>query len=168
MKYLDEFRDSALVRELAARIRHDAVRPLRMMEVCGTHTMAIARFGIRSLLPEQITLISGPGCPVCVTPQAQIDRFIRAGGRSGDHPHQLRRYAARARLDGSLEVARARGADVRPVYSPLDALQIARAHPHRRVVFFAVGFETTIPAVALALLEARQHRHRQLFHPLRA
>ena len=156
MRYVDEFRDSGLARDLAEQIRREATRPLCFMEVCGTHTMAITRYGIKSLLPENLRLISGPGCPVCVTPQAQIDRFIGLGKSS---EAVLATFGDMIRVPGTrsnLEAERARGADVRVVYSPLDAVAIARANPDKRAVFFGVGFETTAPAVALAILEAQK------------
>lgn len=158
MKFVDEFRDQHIARELAARIAQAAVRPLTFMEVCGTHTMAIARHGLKALLPQTVRLISGPGCPVCVTPQADIDRFIALGSLPDVI---LTSFGDMLRVPGShstLEKERARGTDVRVVYSPLDAVQIARRHPDRRVVFCGVGFETTAPGVALAILEA-QRKH---------
>jgi len=157
MKYVDEFRDSDLARGLAERIRRDAgLTRVKLMEVCGTHTMAVARHGIKSLLPENVKLISGPGCPVCVTHQGCIDGFIELGRR----PDMiLTTFGDMMRVpgnDSTLEAERARGADVRVVYSPLDAIEIARENPEKRVVFFGVGFETTTPAVALAIVEARR------------
>ena len=154
MKYVDEFRDSGLALEMAEAIRREAMQPIRIMEVCGTHTMAIARHGIRKLLPDNVRLISGPGCPVCVTPQTQIDRFIALGKLDGVI---LTTFGDMMRVPGSvsnLETERARGADVRVVYSPLDAVGVAAENPGKRVVFFGVGFETTTPSVALAILEA--------------
>jgi len=156
MRLIDEFRDSTLAREIAARIHREAVRPMQFMEICGTHTMAIARYGLKALLPETIRLISGPGCPVCVTPQAQIDAFIRLGTQPDV---TLASFGDMLRVPGStttLETARAGGADVRVVYAPLDAVELARQHPERRVVFCGVGFETTMPAVALAVTEAQR------------
>ena len=156
MRYIDEFRDSGMAREIAARIHAEATRPIKLMEICGTHTMAIARHGIKALLPDAVCLLSGPGCPVCVTPQAEIDRFI-ALGQLPDIT--LTSFGDMLRVPGSsstLETERARGADVRVVYSPLDAVEIARATPQRRVVFCGVGFETTTPAVALAIIEAKR------------
>ena len=156
MKFIDEFRDQKIAHGLAARIARAAVKPFTFMEVCGTHTMAIARHGLKALLPETVRLISGPGCPVCVTPQADIDRFIALGGLPDVI---LATFGDMLRVPGSrstLEKERARGADVRVVYSPLDAVRIAREHPDRRVVFCGVGFETTAPGVALAILEAQR------------
>lgn len=163
MKYIDEFRDSALARELADAIHRVARHPMTFMEVCGTHTMAIARFGIKSLLPETVRLISGPGCPVCVTPQGDIDRFIQLG----EEPDViLTSFGDMLRVPGtasSLEMERARGADVRIVYSPLDAVDLAQHHPDRRVVFCGVGFETTTPSVALAVIEAQERKLTNFF-----
>lgn len=154
MKYIDEFRDSTLAREIAQRIRELPSKPMKLMEVCGTHTMSIARHGIKGLLPESIKLLSGPGCPVCVTPQAEIDRYIDLGRQPGT---VLTTFGDMIRVPGtttSLEMERAKGADVRVVYSPLDAVETAQRNPELRVVFFGVGFETTTPAVALAIQEA--------------
>ena len=156
MRYVDEFRNSSLAHDIAERIHREAVRPLRLMEVCGTHTMAIARCGIKELLPESLMLISGPGCPVCVTSQRQIDQFIGLGKLPDTI---LTTFGDMIRVPGSestLETERAGGTDVRVVYSPLDAVGIARENPDKRVVFFGIGFETTIPAVALAVLEAQK------------
>ncbi|MCL6519377.1 MAG: hydrogenase formation protein HypD [Armatimonadetes bacterium] len=158
MRYVDEFRDFTLARTIVENINRIAARPLTLMEVCGTHTMAIARFGIRNLLPPNIRLISGPGCPVCVTPQAIIDCFIELGRAPNVI---LATFGDMIKVPGSrttLEAERARGIDVRVVYSPLDSVIIARENPEKQVVFFGVGFETTIPAVALAVLEARELR----------
>ena len=156
MRYVDEFRDAGLAIGIAEVIGAEAKRPVRLMEVCGTHTMAIARYGIRGLLPDSVRLISGPGCPVCVTPQRAIDRFIQLG-RLEDVT--LATFGDMVRVpgtSGSLETERANGADVRVVYSPMDAVDLARRSPDREVVFFGVGFETTTPAVALAVREAKQ------------
>lgn len=151
---LERFSDPKLAARLARRIEELATKPAAIMEVCGTHTMAIARYGIRSLLPPQVRLISGPGCPVCVTPQADIDRMIEIARQPevvfctfGD---MIRVPGSR----GSLAQARAQGADVRVVYSCLDAVELAAAMPDRMVVFAGVGFETTSPTAAAAVLEA--------------
>ena len=156
MRFVDEFRDPALARDLADALRRETPRSMRLMEVCGTHTMAIARFGIKAALPEGVRLISGPGCPVCVTPQSLIDAFIELGRRPD---MTLTTFGDMLRVPGTdtnLEVERARGADVRIVYSPLDAVALAAENPSRKVVFFGVGFETTAPAVALSVLEAQR------------
>lgn len=144
-----------MIRTIAARIEALSPAPCAFMEVCGTHTMAIARYGLRMLLPEGVRLISGPGCPVCVTSQASIDHFIALGRRPGT---VLTCFGDMIRVPGSewsLEQEQARGADVRVVASALEALAIAKSAPEREVVFFGVGFETTAPSVALALRDAR-------------
>ncbi|NQT90436.1 MAG: hydrogenase formation protein HypD, partial [Candidatus Omnitrophica bacterium] len=137
--------------------------PIRLMEVCGTHTMAIARSGIKKLLPEMVELISGPGCPVCVTAQGHIDRAI-AIAAIGDVI--MTTFGDMMRVPGSrisLEEAKAKGADVRIVYSCLDALTIARENPQKRIVFMGVGFETTSPTVAATVKEAKRTRVKNFF-----
>jgi hydrogenase expression/formation protein HypD len=154
MRYVDEYRDPAAARALADAIVRDTTKPWRIMEVCGGQTHAIVRFGIDQLLPQEITLIHGPGCPVCVTPAGLIDAAVAAALRPGV---TLCSFGDMLRVPGtgkSLVAARADGADVRIVYSPLDAVALAEAHPDREVVFFAVGFETTAPANAMAVREA--------------
>jgi hydrogenase expression/formation protein HypD len=154
MKFIDEFRDQALVQELTRRLSAFTDNPATIMEVCGTHTMAAARFGLKTLLPPNVKLISGPGCPVCVTAQADIDAFL-ALGQIPDVV--LASFGDMLRVPGShtsLEGLRAQGATVRVVYSPLDAVEQARQMPEKHVVFFGVGFETTMPASALAIKTA--------------
>jgi len=157
MKFVDEYRRSASVRHLERQIRQLARRlrqKVRFMEVCGGHTMAIHRFGIPSLLPEEIGLVSGPGCPVCVTPTTYIDRAIELGNAESVI---LATFGDLYRVPGSngtLEDAAGRGVDVRVVYSARDALQIAARNPEREVVFLAIGFETTAPTVAATVQEA--------------
>ncbi|UFS69238.1 hydrogenase formation protein HypD [Geomonas sp. RF6] len=151
MNYLDQFRDRDLVLGLSRRIAaltEGVERELTFMEVCGTHTMAIYQYGIRSLLPPQVRLISGPGCPVCVTANPYLDRAV-ALSRLPDVT--ITTFGDMLRVPGSsssLMEERARGADVRIVYSPLDAVQYAAKNPQRRVVFLGVGFETTAPIIA--------------------
>jgi len=155
MKFLDEFRDPELVRGLLDEIGKLEIRAT-LMEVCGTHTMAIAKAGLRKLLPQSLRLISGPGCPVCVTPQSDIDAFIALGKEPG---FILTTFGDMLRVPGrlgSLETARAKGVDVRIVYSPMDALEIARRTPDHKVIFFAVGFETTAPTTALTVKTAAE------------
>lgn len=161
MKFIDEFRDPALARTLVAQIRgevaaHPEIRPVRLMEFCGGHTHAIFRFGLRQLLAGDVEMRSGPGCPVCVTAAGDLDRAIAMA----EVPDViLATFGDMVRVPGSrgtLQDSRAAGADVRIVYSPLDALQIAREHPAREVVFLGVGFETTAPGVAATLLEAER------------
>lgn len=157
-RHSGEYRDATLVGGLAERIRRRSRRPLRIMEVCGTHTVSIFRHGIRSLLPETITLLSGPGCPVCVTDTSEIDACIALARR----PEVLvATFGDLLRVPGSrssLERERAGGSEVRVVYSALDALELARRHPDREVVFLGIGFETTAPTVAAAVLAAQQAR----------
>ncbi len=156
MTNLDELRDPVLLTRLSEQLRGMAVPPATLMEVCGTHTVAIARYGLRQALPEGVRLISGPGCPVCVTPQDQIDLFIALGGIGGV---TLATFGDMVRVPGtdkSLEEARAEGVELLIVYSPMDALEAAARRPEEQVVFFGIGFETTAPAVALAILEAKR------------
>lgn len=157
MKFVDEFRDPARARILVDRIteRADRIgRPLAIMEVCGGHTHTIFRFGLEHVLPPSITLVHGPGCPVCVLPMGRVDDALalaRIPGVTFCTFGDAMRIPGSA---GSLLDARAAGADVRMVYSPLDALALARSAPERQVVFFAIGFETTMPSTALTVLEA--------------
>ncbi len=158
MKFIDEFRNKDLVRELVRRLQRLAAGPATIMEVCGTHTMAAARFGLKSLLPDQVQLISGPGCPVCVTAQLDIDAFLALGDEPGV---VLASFGDMLRVPGSLtslERRRAQGLAVRVVYSPLDAVELARQEPGKHLVFFGVGFETTMPAIAMAIRLAAQAR----------
>ncbi|MFY9328882.1 MAG: hydrogenase formation protein HypD [Georgfuchsia sp.] len=158
MKYIDEFRDADLARGLAAAIAREArpERQYRLMEFCGGHTHAISRYGIADLLPSNVQMIHGPGCPVCVLPIGRIDQAIRLAREFGVI---LCTYADTLRVPAShslsLLKARAQGADVRMVYSTADALRIARDNPEREVVFLAIGFETTTPPTAVALKQAR-------------
>jgi hydrogenase expression/formation protein HypD len=154
MKYLDEYRDADAARKLANEIARISSRPWTIMEVCGGQTHAIVRFGIDELLPPDIMLVHGPGCPVCVTPVEIIDKAIEIAGR---HNVIFTSFGDMLRVPGSGEdllSVKARGGDVRIVYSPMDALALAQANPDREVVFFAVGFETTAPANAMAVSEA--------------
>jgi len=156
VKSLEGFRDRARVEVLARALSDEArgLAPMTFMEVCGTHTMAVARSGLHDFLPENVELLSGPGCPVCVTPNAYLDRAV-ALGRLEDVC--ITTFGDLVRVPGSsssLEAERARGRDVRVVYSPTDALALAREHPERRVVFLAVGFETTAPAIAATVSRA--------------
>ncbi len=154
MKFSEEFRDKVLVRELVTRLQELAPAPATLMEVCGTHTMAVARFGLKALLPPGVRLISGPGCPVCVTAQEDLDGFLALG----QLPEViLTTFGDMVRVPGShtsLDRLRAAGAAVQIVYSPFDAVALARRQPERHIVFFGVGFETTMPATALAVRTA--------------
>jgi hydrogenase expression/formation protein HypD len=156
MKFREEYRDPATAHRLAEAITRMTTRPWTIMEVCGGQTHAIVRYGIDQLLPPEITLIHGPGCPVCVTPVDYVDKAIEIADRSDT---VLCSFGDMLRVPGSggdLLAAKSRGADIRIVYSPLDALQIARRAPDREVVFFAVGFETTAPANAMAAYRAKR------------
>lgn len=155
MKFVDEFRDADAARGYADALARITTRPWTLMEVCGGQTHAIVRFGIDRLLPDGVTLLHGPGCPVCVTPIEIIDEALELASRPDVI---LCSFGDMLRVPGSSEDlfrVKSRGGDVRIVYSPLDALQIARQEPHRQVVFFAVGFETTAPANAMAVAQAQ-------------
>ncbi|RLC62920.1 MAG: hydrogenase formation protein HypD [Chloroflexota bacterium] len=154
MRYIDEFRDPRLARKLVANIQARSTRPVRFMEFCGGHTHAIFRHGLRQMLPPTVELRSGPGCPVCVTANTDLDRAIALAKLPGVILATFGDMLKVPGSHGSLQTARAEGADVRVVYSALDALQIARDHPERAVIFLGVGFETTAPTVAAAILEA--------------
>ena len=156
MKFVDEFRDGKAAHALAEAIRRKVTRPWSLMEVCGGQTHAIVRYGLDELLPEGISLIHGPGCPVCVTPVALIDQALAIAARPNV---TFCSFGDMLRVPGSQEdlfSVKSRGGDVRVVYSPLDALTLARENPAREVVFFAVGFETTAPANALAVSQAKK------------
>ena len=157
MKFVDEFRQPELIRKTADEIRRlaDPARHYRFMEVCGGHTHAIYRFGLKDLLPANIELIHGPGCPVCVLPMGRIDDGLAIAAGSGRDLRRVRRHDAGARRTGSPLEHKARGTDVRIVYSPSDALKLARTNPDHHVMFFAIGFETTAPSTALTLMRAR-------------
>ena len=155
MKYIDEFRDPQLARKLLTRIQSRSKRSVRFMEFCGGHTHAIFRHGLRQMLPPTVDLRSGPGCPVCVTANIDIDRAI-AMARLPDVI--LATFGDMLKVPGShgsLQMAKAEGADVRIVYSPLDALQIARDRSDKNVIFLGIGFETTAPGVAVSVLGAQ-------------
>jgi hydrogenase expression/formation protein HypD len=159
MKYLDEYRDGELAQKIAREVHRVTTRPWNIMEVCGGQTHAIVKFGIDELLPKQITLIHGPGCPVCVTPLEIIDKALDIAAR----PNVIfTSFGDMLRVPGSttdLLSVKARGGDVRIVYSPLDAVRLAGENPAKEVVFFGVGFETTAPATAMAVYQAA---HKQL------
>jgi hydrogenase expression/formation protein HypD len=155
MKYLDEYRDPVKVKTLLKEIGSVVTQPWNIMEICGGQTHAFLHNGLDAMLPPEIELIHGPGCPVCVTPLEQIDRAITIASR----PDVIfTSYGDMLRVPGSskdLFTVRAQGGNVRIVYSPLEAVQIAEANPDKQVVFFAIGFETTAPANAMAVLQAR-------------
>jgi hydrogenase expression/formation protein HypD len=156
MKYLEEFRDPAVARQLLRKIKKAATRPWVIMEVCGGQTHSIIKNGIDQLLSGRLELVHGPGCPVCVTPLELIDKAIALASRPGVI---FTSFGDMLRVPGSrkdLFVAKSEGGDVRVVYSPLDAVRIARENPDRKVVFFAVGFETTAPNNAMAVWQAHR------------
>lgn len=156
MKYLDEYRNPEVVRKLVAEIQQITTRPWTIMEICGGQTHSIIKNGIDRLLPDQIELVHGPGCPVCVTPLEKIDQALRIAAMPGVI---FTSFGDMLRVPGSekdLFMVKSEGGDVRIVYSPLDAVKIARANPERQVVFFAVGFETTAPNNAMAVWQAAQ------------
>lgn len=159
MKYIDEFRDPRLAKALVESIKRGAGdHPLRFMEVCGTHTVAIFRSGVRQLIGGAVDLLSGPGCPVCVTAQPDIDHAI---GLAEVPEVTLATFGDMVKVPGtrgSLQEARARGADVRIVYAASDAVRLAEANPSRHVVFLGVGFEATAPTIAAAVIEAKRRR----------
>jgi hydrogenase expression/formation protein HypD len=161
MKFVDEFRDPDKaqfllkeIRALVGRIERRGSRPLSIMEICGGHTHAIFRYGIETMLPDELELVHGPGCPVCVLPMGRVDDCIAIAETPGTI---LTTFGDAMRVPGSkksLLQAKAEGADVRMVYSPLDALELARRNPDKQVVFFGLGFETTMPSTALTVLRA--------------
>ena len=156
MKYIDEYRDEATAQRYVEAIRRTVTRPWTLMEICGGQTHTILKFGLDRMLPDDVTLVHGPGCPVCVTPVELLDKAIAIASRPGV---VFCSFGDMLRVPGShknLLMTKAEGGDVRIVYSPLDALKLARQNPEREVVFFAVGFETTAPANAMAVWQAGQ------------
>lgn len=156
MRYIDEYRDARICHALAREIGQETTRPWVLMEICGGQTHTIMRYGIDDLLPRQIELVHGPGCPVCVTPLETIDKAIALAALPGV---TLVSYGDMLRVPGSssdLFRVKAQGADVRVAYSPLEAVKIARANPDRKVVFLAIGFETTAPANAMVAWQAKR------------
>ncbi|HAA31326.1 MAG TPA: hydrogenase formation protein HypD [Cyanobacteria bacterium UBA8553] len=165
MKYVDEFRDpqkaQALLHEiqkLSQQLKNSKDQPIKLMEVCGGHTHSIFKYGIEEILPDTIELIHGPGCPVCVMPRGRLDDAIAIA----ENPHVIfATFGDTMRVPGSkisLLQAKAQGADIRMVYSPLDSLQLARDNPNKEVVFFGLGFETTAPSTALTILQAEAEK----------
>ena len=156
LKHIEEYRDSAIAKSLIQKIETASKRSVHLMEVCGTHTVSIFRSGIRSVLPRTISLLSGPGCPVCVTAQKEIDAFIELAGIDDVI---VTTFGDLMRVPGtksSLLKQRAEGRDIRIIYSTFDALEIARKNPAKKVVFLGVGFETTAPTIAAAIISAAQ------------
>lgn len=163
MRYVDEYRAPEQVMQLighlktrAALLKHTAEKPLRIMEVCGGHTHAIFKFGLDQLLPDNIEFIHGPGCPVCVLPMGRIDSCIEIASQPDVIFCTFGDAMRVPGKKGSLLQAKACGADVRIVYSPMDALKLATDNPGRKVVFFGLGFETTMPATAITLQQAKR------------
>ncbi|MDI6689553.1 MAG: hydrogenase formation protein HypD [Actinomycetota bacterium] len=158
MKYLSEYRDPALAQKVIENIKKISHTPVNLMEVCGTHTVTISKNGIRQVMPKTVTLLSGPGCPVCVTANEDIDKAIWLARQ---HGVILATFGDMMKVPSpysSLSAEKAEGVDVRVVYSTLDALQIADDNPDKKVIFFGVGFETTSPTIALSILEARKRK----------
>jgi hydrogenase expression/formation protein HypD len=149
--YINEYRDPQLIAALSLQIRREVTRPINIMEICGGHTHTIMKFGVPQLLPPQINFIHGPGCPVCVMPKERIDQAIALANTRGVVLATLGDMIRVPGSVGSLQEARSRGADVRALYSPLDALKIAAENPDKKVVFFAIGFETTTPMSAVLI-----------------
>jgi len=165
MKYVDEFRDKDILKKLSQAIKKEVPRQKRysFMEVCGTHTMNIFRFGLKSLLPDNVRLISGPGCPVCVTPVASVDRIL---AYSELKDVIIVTFGDMVKVPGSRECLfdeKAKGAEVKVVYSPEDAIKIAEKRPDKKIVLIGVGFETTAPLFAQTVLEAKAKRIKNLF-----
>jgi len=158
VKFIDEYCNVELSQRLVERIRHKSAREVRLMEFCGGHTHAILRYGIRQLLPSTVEMLSGPGCPVCVTANADLDKAIALSGLPGVI---LASFGDMLRIPGSyssLQKAKAEGADIRIVYSAMDALRLARENPHRSIIFLGIGFEATAPTIAASILEAEGER----------
>ncbi|MEW5725392.1 MAG: hydrogenase formation protein HypD, partial [Thermodesulfobacteriota bacterium] len=156
MKHQEEFRNGKTARRLAARLRAASTRPMRIMEICGTHTVSAFRHGLRSILPPTVELVSGPGCPVCVTATEEIDRAIKLARQPGVRVATFGDLVRVPGTESSLKQEQAAGARVSVVYSTLDAVKLARENPQEEVVFLGIGFETTAPTVAAAVLAAHQ------------
>lgn len=156
IKYAEEFRNGDIAKELADKIRAISTKKIRIMEVCGTHTMAIFKNGIRSVLPETITLLSGPGCPVCVTSQGEIDAFVKLAEEKDVIIATFGDLIRVPGSDSSLQQKQAEGCDIRIIYSCMDALNIAKENPDKTIVFPGVGFETTAPGTAATIITAKQ------------
>jgi hydrogenase expression/formation protein HypD len=163
LQYLDEYRDPEISREILERIKTASRRKIRLMEVCGTHTVSIFRNGIRSLLPQTISLLSGPGCPVCVTAQNEIDAFVELSRRDDVIITTFGDLIRVPGADSSLQNEQAKGRDIRIVYSSYDALDIAKKNPDKYVVFLGIGFETTAPTIAASILAAQDLKLKNYF-----
>ena len=163
MRYIDEYRNKEIAQKILRKIKSISIKKINLMEVCGTHTVAIFRNGIRKMVPSNINLISGPGCPVCVTPISYIDEIIAL---SREEDFIITTFGDMIRVPGStstLEKEKTDGADIRIVYSTLDALEIARNNSSKKIVFMGVGFETTSPTIASAVLKAQKEKINNFF-----
>jgi len=163
MKFIDEYRDGEKAKPIIDEIHRLADRPLRLMEVCGTHTVSIARYGLRQILSEKIDFVSGPGCPVCVTSTGDLDRAVSLARIPGAIVATFGDMMRVPGSDSTLAQERAAGRDVRVVYSPLDALKMAEENPERKIIFLGIGFETTAPAVGATILEAQNRGLKNFF-----
>src|SRR4051794_27553710 len=163
MKYIDEFRNPKIAHRVVEEITRRVTRPWTLMEICGGQTHTLVRYGFEEMLPPQINLVHGPGCPVCVTPIEVVDKGIEIASR----PDVIFvSYGDMLRVPGSkkdLFHVKAEGGDVRIVYSPMEAIKLAHANPTKKVVFFGIGFETTAPAHAMAVLKAKQDGLKNFF-----
>lgn len=162
MKFVEEFRNEELAKSLVKKLKEFENLNLNIMEVCGTHTMSIFRYGIRSVLPKSVNLISGPGCPVCVTPQSYIDVALELASRKDVIITTFGDMMRVPGKKGSLLRKKAEGADVRMVYSPMDCITIAENNPSKKVIFLSVGFETTTPMTAITAIEAKKRNVKNL------
>ena len=162
MKFVDEFRNNEYSKKLVEKLNNISSEKINIMEVCGTHTMAIFRYGIRDVLPPNVNLISGPGCPVCVTPQSYIDTAITLSEKADVIIATFGDMMKVPGKNGSLSKKKAEGADVRIVYSPMDCLEMALKNPSKKIVFLSVGFETTAPMTAITAIEAKKNNIRNL------
>jgi len=163
VKFIDEYQDNKLAKALARRIAQHSLKTVRLMEFCGGHTHAILRYGIRQLVPKAVELRSGPGCPVCVTASADLDKAIALAHLPDVI---ITTFGDMIRVPGSyssLQKAKAEGADVRVVYSTIDAVEIAKGNPQKSVIFIGIGFETTAPTIAASILKAQQERIRNFY-----
>jgi hydrogenase expression/formation protein HypD len=156
IRHLEEYRDPEISRRIIDKIKNFRGKEVRLMEVCGTHTMAIFRSGIRSVLPETISLLSGPGCPVCVTDQNEIDSFIILARKKDVIVTTFGDLLRVPGTESTLQKERAHGGDIRVVYSTFDALEIAGKNPDKKIVFLGIGFETTAPTIAASILSAKE------------
>ncbi|MBW9172172.1 hydrogenase formation protein HypD [Clostridium estertheticum] len=163
MKFADEFRNIEYAKKLVEKLNNISTEKINIMEVCGTHTMAIFRYGIRDVLPPNINLISGPGCPVCVTPQSYIDAVLTLCTKKDVIIATFGDMMRVPGKEGSLNKKKEKGFDIRIVYSPMDCLAMASQNPSKKIVFLSVGFETTAPMTSLTVIEAKKNNIKNLF-----